>query len=289
MSNQCNLCPNACNVDRQIHKGNCNSFSNVKIAKYYLHMFEEPCISGKNGSGTVFFCGCPLRCVFCQNYEVSRNTTGKEISTEELAEIFKNLEMQGAHNINLVNPTHYVDKIIDAFKIYRPNIPIVYNTHGYEKIETLEKINDYIDIYLPDLKFFSPKISQRYTGKNNYFEYASAAIKYMMQAKPTVFDGDGMMKSGVIIRHLVLPLNTDDSIKIIDFLNESISNGAYFSLMAQYTPFGEIDNYPELKRKISKREYDKVLSHLFARKNLNNCFLQELSSAKEIFIPKWDF
>ena len=197
--------------------------------------------------------------------------------------------MQGAHNINLVNPTHYVDKIIDALKIYRPNIPIVYNTHGYEKIETLEKINDYIDIYLPDLKFFSPKISQRYTGKNNYFDYASAAIKYMMQAKPTVFDGDGMMKSGVIIRHLVLPLNTDDSIKIIDFLNESISNGAYFSLMAQYTPFGEIDNYPELKRKISKREYDKVLSHLFTCKNLNNCFLQELSSAKEIFIPKWDF
>ena len=289
MSNQCNLCPNACNVDRQIRKGNCNSFSNVKIAKYYLHMFEEPCISGKNGSGTVFFCGCPLRCVFCQNYEVSRNTTGKEISIEELAEIFKTLEMQGAHNINLVNPTHYVDKIIDALKIYKPNIPIVYNTHGYEKIETLEKINDYIDIYLPDLKFFSPKISQRYTGKNNYFEYASAAIKYMMQAKPTVFDGDGMMKSGVIIRHLVLTLNTDDSIKIIDFLNENICNGAYFSLMAQYTPFGEIDDYPELKRKISKREYDKVLSHLFSCENLNNCFLQELSSAKEIFIPKWDF
>lgn len=289
MSNQCNLCPNTCNIDRQTRKGNCNSFSQIKIAKYYLHMFEEPCISGKNGSGTVFFCGCPLKCVFCQNYEVSRNTVGKNVSVNELADIFKTLEKQGAHNINLVNPTHYVDKIIEAFKVYKPNIPIIYNSHGYEKIETLEKINDYIDVYLPDLKFFSPSLSQRYTGKSNYFDYASNAIKYMLQSKSTTFDENGMMKSGVIIRHLILPLNSDDSIKIIEFLNENVLNGAYLSLMSQYTPFGEIEKYPELKRKITKREYDKVLSYLFTCKNLTNCFLQELSSAEEKFIPKWDF
>lgn len=281
---KCNLCPNMCNADRDNTVGRC-SVSGLKIAKYYLHPFEEPFISGKSGSGTIFFCGCSLKCVFCQNYQVSRNLTGKEITVKELSEIFKQLENMGAENINLVNPTHYVPKIIEALNIYRPKIPLVYNTHAYENIETLKLIDTFIDIYLPDIKFKNEIIANRYTGKSNYFDYASKAIDFMSN-KPLVIE-KGRIKSGTVVRHLILPLCTDDSIDILEWYDK-YKEKTYLSLMSQYTPFGDISKFPELNRKITKREYNKVLDKLFSL-DIKNCYIQEISSSDTNFIPKWDF
>ena len=282
----CNLCPIRCGADRTANKGFCGETAKMRIAKYYLHPYEEPVISGKNGSGTVFFSGCSLKCVFCQNYELSRSARGKEISAKELADIFKFLEDSGAHNINLVNPTHFSDGIIEALDIYKPKIPVVYNTHGYERVEILEKINGYIDIYLPDIKFFSPAISKRYTGKENYFSVASKAIEFMTN-KPYIIGKDGTLKSGVIVRHLVLPQNTSDSKKILDWFSK-IKDKAYINIMSQFTPFGNIDNFPELKRKITKREYGAVIDYALSL-GIKNAFYQEYKSAGEEYIPKWDF
>jgi putative pyruvate formate lyase activating enzyme len=234
----------------------------------------------------VFFDGCSLRCVFCQNYELSRVLRGKVITEKELADIFKELEQMGAHNINLVTPSHYSKQIAKAFDIYKPNIPIVYNTHSYETIENLKIINPYVDVYLPDLKFFNSKISKRYTGKENYFEVASKAVEFMIKSRKTQII-DGMMKQGVIVRHLILPLNTDDSVEVVKWFSQ-FKDDAYFSLMGQYTPFGNIEKFKELQRKITRREYDKVYSALLAC-NIENYFVQELSSASEEFIPAWDF
>ena len=284
----CNLCPNNCNVNRKNGEiGACGVDSNIKIAKYYLHPFEEPVISCKNGSGTVFFTGCSLKCVYCQNYDLSRNKRGKIITPNNLADIFKELESLGADNINLVTPTHYVDEIIKAFEIYRPNIPIIYNTHAYENIETLEKIDKYINVYLPDIKFYSSKTSLRYTGKENYFEVASKAVSYMMNAKKTVIE-NGKMTSGVIVRHLILPLNRNDSVEVLKWFKQNAKNNAYFSLMAQYTPYGDYEKYPELSRKITKKEYDYVFNAL-NELDITNAFIQQRDSASEKFIPVWDF
>lgn len=287
MNNKCTLCPNSCSVDRDIRRGICGELNTMRIAKYYLHPFEEPFISGSNGSGTIFFSGCALKCVFCQNYELSRSLTGKEITEVELANIFKELELQGAHNINLVNPAHFVYQIANAMQIYKPKIPVVYNTHGYENISALEIANTFTDVYLPDLKFYSNALSKRYTKVSNYFEVATKAIKFMMQSKKTKIS-DGLMQSGVCIRHLVLPLGVKDSVQIINWVKDNLQNGAYFSLMAQYTPFGDIKDYPELNRPITKGEYDRVLAALFDSK-IQNVLIQERESATTSFIPKWDF
>lgn len=260
----------------------------MRIAKYYLHKYEEPVICGGNGSGTVFFCGCSLKCVFCQNYVLSRSQTGKEITPRELADIFKQLEDMGACNVNLVTPTHFTAEIIKAFEIYKPKVPVVYNTHSYEKIETLKLIDPYIDVYLPDLKFFAPERAKRYTGKSDYFEVASRAIEFMMNSKKTAFDENGQMTSGVIVRHLILPLGVSDSENIVEWFAKNKKNGAYLSLMAQYTPFGNVDNFPELKRKITAREYERVYEKMLSL-GINEYFIQEEESASESFIPSWDF
>lgn len=282
---KCTLCPNECNVDRSKSHGVCGVNDKLKIAKYSLHAFEEPIISGTRGSGTIFFCGCSLKCVFCQNYEVSRNLIGREISVSDLVNIFKELEELGAHNINLVNPTHYSSQIVEALKIYRPSIPIVYNTHGYEKIEVLEKINDYVDIYLTDLKYFDESVSMRYTKKSDYFKVSVKAVEFMINNKKTVLE-TGLLKSGVIVRHLILPLNTADSVNVLTQLRPIISD-AYLSVMAQYTPFGEIENFPELKRTITKREYEKVLEKTYELK-YEKVYIQERNSSSEKYIPVWD-
>jgi putative pyruvate formate lyase activating enzyme len=287
LNKQCLLCPNGCKIDKNQSKGICGTDNDIKIAKYYLHKFEEPIISGKNGSGTVFFCGCSLKCVFCQNYELSRLTRGKDITINQLADIFKELESMGAHNINLVTPSHYAYQIIDALNIYKPKIPIVYNTHGYESLSTLKDLEPYIDVFLPDLKFKSPTVSKRYTNKSNYFEIASKAVEFMMESKKTVID-NGLIKSGVIVRHLILPLSSNDSIDIINWFKEHKKNGAMFSLMGQYTPLGDIKNFKELSRKITKAEYDRVLNALLSL-NENECFIQDLSSASKKYVPTWDF
>ena len=288
MSTNCKLCPIECGLDREKGVGYCGQSNKMKIAKYYLHTFEEPPISGLNGSGTVFFCGCALKCVFCQNYELSRSKTGKEITPKELADIFKELEDMGAHNINLVTPAHFVQEIVEAFKIYRPKVPVVYNTHSYEKVESLSIIDPYVDIYLPDLKFFSPELAKRYTGKDNYFDVATKAIAFMMNSKKTMFGSDGLLKQGVVVRHMIMPLGVKDSKQLLTWFAENKQNGAYISLMGQYTPFGKIDDFPELKRPITKREYQRVYEHLLAL-NVTDYFAQELGSSSESFIPKWDF
>ncbi len=281
----CTQCPIACGADRAVKAGACG-VSGIRIAKYYLHPFEEPPVSFKNGSGCIFFCGCSLKCVFCQNYSLSRNTRGKDISVAQLAEIFRELEERGAENINLVNPTHYVGEIAKAFEIYRPNIPVVYNTHGYETLESLKTADSFTDIYLPDLKFTDPLLARRYTSRADYAEYTLPAIRFMAE-KQLKMTEDGKMLSGCIIRHLVLPLASYDSVNVVKFIS-TLPESVYFSLMSQYTPFGEIENYKELQRKITKREYEKVLSAV-EEYGLKNVFIQDYDSAEQAFIPDWDF
>jgi len=283
---KCNLCPNKCNINRLNNIGFCGVGDELIIASYSLHKYEEPIISGTNGSGTVFFCGCSLKCVFCQNFELSRAKRGKIISPKELADIFLELEQSGAHNINLVNPTHYAKKIIEAFKIYKPKIPIVYNTHGYENLDALKNIDEYIDIYLPDMKFFSNDISYKYSKKSDYFEKASKAIEFMTH-KPLIFDDNGLIKSGTVVRHLCLPQNIFDSKKVIDWFC-NIKDKAYIHLMSQYTPFGDIDSFPELKRKLTKREYNSIVDYCI-EKNIQNAFIQDLKSSSEDYIPIWKY
>lgn len=283
---KCTLCPNLCGVDRDNFIGGCGVSNKIKIAKFYLHPYEEPVISGKNGSGCVFFGGCSLKCAFCQNYELSHDARGKEFSVCELAEIFKKLENDGAHNINLVNPTHYSKQIVEALKIYKPNIPIVWNTHGYERLETLNFVDCFVDVYLTDLKYFKPSRSFRYAKKENYFEVAEKAVKFMLDSKKPVIE-NGLMKKGVIVRHLILPQNVDESVKILDFLKPIIGDN-YLSLMSQYTPYGNLEGLAELKRKITKREYQTVLEHALSL-GFENLFLQDDTSSSAEFIPSWDY
>ena len=281
----CTQCPVSCGVDRNINNGACG-VKGIKIAKYYLHPFEEPPVSFKKGSGCIFFCGCSLRCVFCQNFELSRNTRGKEITASNLADIFKELEDMGAENINLVNPTHYLRDIMGAIELYPPKIPIVYNTHGYETLEALRLADSFVDIWLTDLKFTDNALSKRYTARNDYADYALPAVRFMAQ-KPLKMREDGKMLSGCIVRHLILPLAAYDSVNVVNFVS-TLPKSVYFSLMSQYTPYGDITDFKELNRKITKREYERVLDAVRAA-NLENVFLQDFESATEEFIPQWDY
>lgn len=282
----CFLCPNLCGAARAKTAGRCGVTNQIKIAKYYLHRYEEPIISGEKGAGTVFFCGCSLQCAFCQNYEVSRNKRGKTVTVKELAEIFKRLEEDGAATIDLVTPTQYSLQIAEALDIYKPKIPVVYNTHGYERTEVLEIIDKYVDIYLPDLKYYSPARAKRYCGKENYFAVAIKAIEFMIKRKP-IIEEDGKLKQGVIVRHLVLPENLDETGKILTALKPIIGD-AYLSIMSQYTPFGKIDGLKELQRKITRREYARAVEKAESL-GFEKVFLQEFSSQSEEFIPDWDF
>ncbi len=280
----CRQCPVMCGAQRGERAGACG-VKGLKIAKYGLHFYEEPPISHKNGSGCVFFCGCPLKCVFCQNFELSRNTRGKEITAKELARIFSELEEMGAENINLVNPTHYLGDIAEAVSIYRPRIPIVYNTHGYENIEQLRLADKFVDVWLTDLKFIDPALSARYTARGDYAEFALPAVRFMAE-KPIREEG-GKLLSGCIVRHLVLPLAVYDSLEVVRFVS-GFNDGVYFSLMSQYTPMGDISRFPELNRRITRREYGKVTAAV-REAGLKRVFLQDYSSARECYIPAWDY
>ena len=254
-----------------------------KIARAALHRWEEPCISGKNGSGAIFFSGCGLQCVFCQNEEISFKKQGKTVTPERLAEIFRELVTQGAHNINLVTASHFVEAVLEALRRYRPPVPVVYNSSGYETLETLRRLEGWVDIYLPDLKYVRPEVSARYSGASDYFQYASAAVKEMArQTGPSVFDENGMLQKGTLVRHLILPGNTRNSIEVLDWLKENLPN-TQVSLMAQYVPCGRAAEYPEINRPITRREYQKVLDHLFFL-GLDG-YVQERAAARKAYIP----
>ncbi len=256
-----------------------------RIARADLHFWEEPCISGTNGSGAVFFSGCSLGCVYCQNYDISHGGFGKTVSYERLAEIFSELERKGAHNINLVNPSHYVGAIEKALSIYKPNIPIVYNSSGYDR-ECIA-LKDYIDIYLFDLKYVNCECSQKYSAAGDYFSVASKVIKSAHDriGRP-LYDENGIMQKGVVIRHLLLPSATKEAISVIDWAAENCEN-AVFSLMSQYTPCGNLEHFPELMRRITKREYEKVTDYLLSKKFFD-CYLQERESSDSDYIPDFD-
>ena len=282
----CSICPRHCNVDRSVNLGFCQSPDNFRVARAALHFWEEPCISGKEGSGTVFFSGCNLKCVFCQNNEISAENKGVEISDDKLISIFENLISQGANNINLVNPTHYAKRLAKVLSRWKSPVPIVYNSSGYEEVETLKALDGIIDIYLPDLKYIRAEKAMRYSKAEDYFEKASAALLEMRRQVEDKFDGD-IMKSGMIIRHLILPQNTNSSIAVLDFIKSNFPN-TFVSLMAQYTPCGDLSEFPEINRKITKREYEKVVNYAFDN-SFDKLFIQELSSADKSFIPKFDF
>lgn len=287
----CQLCPRMCGVNRTLLSGYCGAPAGIIAARAALHHWEEPCISGTNGSGTIFFSGCTLRCCFCQNHKISRDHFGKPISVNRLAEIFLELQKQGAHNINLVTPTHYLPWILPALDIAKKDlhIPIVYNCGGYERKETIMALRDYIDVWLPDLKYFSSDLSRRYSQAPDYFSKASAAIQQMItQTGEPVFDSSGLIKKGVIIRHLVLPGQKKDSLFLINWMAKELpKNQFYISLLSQYTPYEHNPDFPELNRRITSYEYQKIVDAALEA-GLDHGFMQQKSSAKEEYTPPFE-
>lgn len=287
MSKLCNVCPRMCNINRTTNLGFCKCGDLPVISKVMLHHFEEPPISGTNGSGAIFFGSCTLKCVYCQNFDISSECKGKPVSIETLASIFKQLETAGAHNINLVTPTHFTEQIIEALKIYKPNIPIVWNTSGFERAETIECLKGYVDIFLTDLKYFSEELSAKYSLASSYFKECSKAIVQMRKNLPQDIFQDGMMKKGILIRHLCLPNHTHDSEQIIDWIYNTLGNNTYLSLMSQYTPMGKASQFTKLNRKLKPVEY-KILCNKLTGLGFKNVFLQDLTSASDEFTPDFN-
>lgn len=289
---KCIICPHECKVDRTKNQiGRCKSTDKVKLALYSVHDFEEPCISGKNGSGTVFFSNCNLNCVYCQNYEISQLGRGKEITTEELANIFLEQQKRDVENINLVTPTSYTYHIIEAIKIARKkglNIPIVYNTNGYEKVENIKMLQGYVDIYMPDFKYYYNDIAKRYSNIDNYFEVVTCALKEMQKQINEVIIEDGVMKKGIIIRHLVLPNNIENSKKVLKWIKDNMEEWVYVSIMAQYFPTYKAKEFNELNRKLTKEEYEIIENYTYEL-DIKNGFIQELGEHEEEYVPKWEF
>lgn len=284
----CSICPRKCNADRENSVGFCKSPAEFRLARAALHFWEEPCISGENGSGTVFFSGCNLKCVYCQNYEISIENKGIVVDDSRLIEIFKSLIEQGAENINLVNPTHYADRLANLFEKWHCPVPVVYNTSGYESTQTLKMLDDIVDIYLTDFKYIRPDKAQKYSNAPDYPEVAKNALAEMKwQVQGYEFDSSGVMQKGVMVRHLVLPQNTNSALRIIDYIAENYSD-TYLSIMAQYVPCGSLENYPEINRKITEREYNKVVDYAL-QTGLENVFIQQTESAEKEFIPPFDF
>ena len=289
---KCAICPHNCGINRLNNQiGRCKSKDTVKVALYSTHNFEEPCISGKKGSGTVFFSNCNMNCVFCQNYEISQKGKGKEISIEELADIFIKQQKKDVENINLVTPTSYVPQIIEAIKIARGNglkLPIVYNTNGYEKVETLKMLDGFVDIYLPDFKYSDNELGKRLSKVDNYFEIATEALKEMYrQTRKAVFNDEGIMQRGMIIRHLVLPNHILNSRRVLKWINENMHD-VYVSVMAQYFPTYKAKEIDDINRKLTKEEYEQIENYLY-RLDLENGYIQELGEHEEEYVPNWEF
>ena len=291
MLEKCNICPHNCGINRKNGQiGRCKSTDKIKIALVSLHKFEEPCISGENGSGTVFFSNCNLQCIFCQNYEISQLGKGYEVSINELADIFIKQQNDGAHNINLVTPTSYVYQIIEAIKIAKENglkIPIIYNTNSYENEETIEQLRGYIDVFLPDLKYYSNDLAKKYSRVDNYFEYATKAIKKMYEiAGAPEFDENGMIKKGIIIRHLILPNYLLNTKMVLKWIKENMPEDVYVSIMAQYFPCYKAKEDNKINRKLTKREYENIEDYVF-KLDLKNGYLQDLEDNEEQYVPNF--
>ncbi|TJX67968.1 radical SAM protein [Soehngenia saccharolytica] len=289
----CTLCPRECHVNRiEGEIGYCRETSDLRLARASLHMWEEPCISGEEGSGTVFFTGCALRCVYCQNNIIANGSFGKRVVNERLLEIFFELKDKGAQNINLVTPTHFIPQIMMALEIAKEkglDMPIVYNTSGYEKKDSIKYLNGFIDIYLPDFKYYDENLSKKYSNAYNYKDYAMESIGEMVRqvGKPE-FNEKGMMTKGVIVRHLVLPGFVEDSKKIIEYLHKTFGDDIYISIMSQYTPLSHVNAFPEINRKLREDEYNSVVDFAISI-GVENGFIQEGESAQESFIPPFNF
>ena len=292
MLEKCTLCPHKCGVNRiKGEIGRCKSTDKVKIALYSTHEFEEPCISGINGSGTVFFSNCNLNCIFCQNYEISQLGRGKEISTNELADIFLKQQEKNVENVNLVTPTSYVPQIIEAIQIAKKHgfkLPIVYNTNAYENIETIKLLDGYVDIYLPDLKYVENDLAKKYSKIDNYFEIATEAIKEMYrQVGNPILNSDGIMQRGIMIRHLVLPTYIENSKKVLDWIKNNLPKEVYVSVMAQYFPTYMAKKDKRINRKLTKYEWNKILDYIEVL-GIENGFVQELGEHEEEYVPNWE-
>lgn len=289
--NSCTICPHNCKINRNNGQiGRCRSGDKVKIALASVHNYEEPCISDKNGSGTIFFSNCNLSCIYCQNYKISQLGKGYELSVEELANIMLKQQEKGVNNINLVTPTMYVYQIIEAIKIARKRglkTPIIYNTNGYENVKTIQHLNGYVDIYLPDLKYYSNEISKKYSKIDNYFKYATEAIKEMYkQVGSPIFDENGIIKKGLIIRHLVLPNHLQNSKHILKWIKENMPEDTYVSVMAQYFPTYKAKEDNLINRKLNKKEYREIEEFLYTL-NLENGYMQELGEHEEEYVPNF--
>lgn len=287
----CILCPRECGVNRYVRTGACKVEATLKVSRVALHMWEEPCISGIEGSGTIFFSGCNMGCVYCQNIAISTGKRGKEVSVDELADMMLDLMGQGANNINLVTPSHYVPSIVPAIKLAKSkgmNLPIVYNTSAYEKVETLKLLDGLIDIYLPDFKYLDSESGKKYSYTPDYPEVAKKAIAEMVRQVPKVeFDEKGIMQKGVIVRHLLLPGHLREAKHIVGYLHETYGAQIYISLMSQYTPMSDFEKYPNLNEKVKKRNYDKLIDYAVSI-GVEQAFIQEGDVASESFIPEFD-
>ncbi|PYG89131.1 putative pyruvate formate lyase activating enzyme [Ruminiclostridium sufflavum DSM 19573] len=292
MSKICKQCPRQCGVDREDNIGFCGMQEQLKVAKAFLHMWEEPCISGTNGSGAVFFSGCNLKCIYCQNFDISQNNYGKIITVERLQKIFAELMGKGAHNINLVNPSHYTGAIKQALLSAKRkgilNVPVVYNTNGYESIDSLEEMEGLVDVYLPDFKYFSGDTAFNYSSAYDYPDICKKAILEMFrQVGSPVLSSDGLISRGLIIRHLILPGHTKESTRILDWISENLPKGVYVSLMSQYTPYYGADKHPEINRPITRREYESVVNHLY-KSGMEEGYVQERQSSDIKYIPDFN-
>ncbi len=282
------ICPRNCGADRSTQTGLCGAGDKIKVARAAPHFWEEPCLSGANGSGTVFFSGCNLGCVFCQNFDVSHCAFGKEVDSVQLMRIFDALVEKGVHNLNLVTPTHFVPMLAKVLREYNSPVPVVYNSSGYEKAETLKMLEGLVDIYLPDIKYFDSAPALKYSGAADYFKYASEAVLEMHRQTGNIeLDENGIAKKGLIIRHMVLPGNISQAVKVFEWVSNNLPIETYISVMRQYTPFGEAKNMPPVDRRLSAREYSIVKQKILAM-GFENCFFQSGESAKESFIPNFD-
>lgn len=289
---KCMLCPRRCGAERAVLPGVCGVGDKIKIARAALHFWEEPCISGRRGSGAVFFSGCSLHCVYCQNREISNGASGAEIDEERLVRISFELRSKGAHNINLVTGDHYIPQIAKAIIKAREqgfDLPFIFNCSGYETVDMLRLLDGLIDVYLPDFKYMEPELAMRYSGAKDYPEVAKEAIEEMVRQHPVCeFDDDGMILSGVIVRNLLLPSHVMNSKKILEYLFDKYYNNIYISIMSQYTPMTDISNaYPELKRRVKKSEYERLTDYALEL-GIENAYIQDMTVAKESFIPKFD-